>query len=97
MIDFAKGAYVPIFRRPQAPEALLATQRLRPWWLFAAVAAVLLAGVGGWWADRGDPDSGLEPPPARFTLELSSQGALDVDRGSLVLPHSGREAPSSPH
>ncbi|QOY89387.1 TolB-like translocation protein [Paludibaculum fermentans] len=92
VIGFAKGAYVPIFRRPSVPDAPPAAGRIHTGWLLAAAAAVVVAGIGGWWVGARSAVSGLEPAPARFTVDLSPQGALDVDRGSLVLPPSGRSA-----
>jgi serine/threonine-protein kinase len=94
IISLAKGSYVPQFIRPlpaDAPAPELAS--LQPSaaavprmfiWLAGAVIAVAVA-VAGWIQSRSEPPAPVTAPPARFEVELRSDGALASDVGTTVV------------
>lgn len=94
LIDFAKGAYVPVFRSqtvtPAPPAPASAPTRLGPWKL-AIPAGLFIAALALWfYVDRKPPAPTL--PVALLTMDLTAQGSLDFDRGVVILAPSGRSA-----
>lgn len=98
LIEFAKGAYVPTFRITSSttetpdsgskPGALPQRPRIRRLMAAAAVSILLLAGASLLFRRPGI--QAPKPVPALFNLDLSPEGGLDVDRGTIVFSPSGR-------
>lgn len=94
IISLAKGSYVPQFTRPLPADApasepasrqpsAVAVPRMFVW-LLGAVVAVAVA-VAGWIQSRPAQPGQAAAAPARFEVELRSDGALASDVGTTVV------------